>query len=144
MMATRVTKLSVEQLPQLYQLRLQAYAVEAKLLGVEYLPPMTQALSDFIKEPDRHWGIFGANQLQAGISCDGNQITSLVVHPNYFRQGLASQLLSHVLPRQAYWLVMTGAANTPALLLYQKHGFTLSKRFEVEGLELVELHKSNN
>jgi ribosomal protein S18 acetylase RimI-like enzyme len=65
------------------------------------------------------------------ISDTGMEICSLVVDPPYFRQGVASRLIHHVLHSfdSKYALVETAAANQPAITLYEKHGFSEEKRW---------------
>lgn len=132
------------QLEQLYELRQRAYRIEAQVLGVDSLPPLQRSLSELLQEADTHIGIYYVSELVAALSFDSCWINSLVVHPNYFRQGLASQLLAHVLSQGGERKVTTGADNLPAIGLYEKYGFRIFKRFEVPGLQLVELRTTNN
>lgn len=132
------------QLQQLYHLRQLAYRVEAQLLGVKTLPPLERSIEDLLKEPDTHLGIFHVHQLIGAISFSEHWINSLVVHPSYFRQGIADELLANILASNDPWCVTTGADNLPAIGLYEKYGFRIFKRFEVPGLQLVELRTTNN
>lgn len=132
------------QLQQLYHLRQLAYRVEAQRLGVKTLPPLQRSIADLVAEPDSHLGIFHVHQLIGAISFTEHLINSLVVHPDFFRQGIASRLLTDVLTSNDQWCVTTGANNLPAIGLYEKYGFRIFKRFEVPGLQLVELRTTNN
>ncbi|WP_331436860.1 GNAT family N-acetyltransferase [Gordoniibacillus kamchatkensis] len=79
--------------------------------------------------------------------CEGGTITisRMMVHPHYFRRGIASKLLRHVFalePDAARYVVSTGALNAPALKLYESAGFEEQYRREIApGIELVTLAK---
>ena len=69
-------------------------------------------------------------------------IDSLVVHPSFFRRGLASHLLRSLFDDNEWRIadVETAAANLPAIALYEKHGFSESGRWiTAEGIEKVQL-----
>ncbi|MGL4608820.1 MAG: GNAT family N-acetyltransferase [Trueperaceae bacterium] len=71
----------------------------------------------------------------------------LAVHPDFACRGIGGALLSHVLhsPTVERFIVNTAAKNTPAIQLYEKHGFTISQRQTLaDGLELVRLEKHQN
>ncbi|HZG55968.1 GNAT family N-acetyltransferase [Paenibacillus sp.] len=52
-------------------------------------------------------------------------IHRMMVDPERFRRGIASRLLDAVLslPGLRHAIVSTGTANTPAVALYERHGF---------------------
>jgi ribosomal protein S18 acetylase RimI-like enzyme len=60
------------------------------------------------------------------------EICSLTVDPNYFRRGIADKLINHVLDSSdcVEAVVETAIANTPAIKLYEKHGFIEYRRWK--------------
>jgi ribosomal protein S18 acetylase RimI-like enzyme len=70
-------------------------------------------------------------------------IASLVVHPDHFKKGLATQLLNFALQKyvQPVVLVETAVANAPAIFLYKKFGFqkvdTYVADLNIEKIRLV-------
>ncbi|MNJ78717.1 Acetyltransferase (GNAT) family protein [compost metagenome] len=57
------------------------------------------------------------------------EITRLMVHSEYLRQGVGSALLEYVLdsdPNISSFVVTAGIANIPAVRLYEKYGFAAS------------------
>ncbi|MDI2130837.1 GNAT family N-acetyltransferase [Yinghuangia seranimata] len=73
-------------------------------------------------------------------------IDRVCVDPAWFRRGLATRLLVHLLEELAPGCdaeVGTGAANTPAMTLYKRLGFVLVDTFEPEpGLRFARLRLS--
>jgi ribosomal protein S18 acetylase RimI-like enzyme len=64
------------------------------------------------------------------VGTRGNFITWLFVHPAHRRQGIAVNLLDHVLRRLHGVVTLNVAkANQPALRLYERLGFTIEKEF---------------
>jgi len=53
------------------------------------------------------------------------------VHPRYFKKGIAGKLITHALTLHTYnkAIVETAIANTPAINLYKKHGFSEYKQW---------------
>jgi ribosomal protein S18 acetylase RimI-like enzyme len=73
-------------------------------------------------------------------------IHRMAIHPNYFRGGIASQLIKCIESIESDCTkieVCTGRANTPAKELYLKSGFKIVKDVEVSvGLTLTMFEKS--
>lgn len=73
------------------------------------------------------------------------QITTLAVHPDHQRQGIARRLMRDALQRGAglMFSVVTGAANRPALALYQSLGFVPYRQgvLDESGIALVKLRR---
>jgi ribosomal protein S18 acetylase RimI-like enzyme len=73
------------------------------------------------------------------------EICRLVVSPRHFQRGIGSALLyaveQHASPGTTI-TVSTAARNTPAVRLYQKHGYAITHRHTLpDGLVLVKLAK---
>ena len=106
-----------------------SYAIEAAILKVKDFPPLKRPLEDFVSCPNVFFGILQQNELAAVVEVKVNEhnihIQSLVVHPNYFRQGLGQQLVRFVLNnyKTDTFMVETGFANEPAKNLYKKFNF---------------------
>ncbi|WP_234320955.1 GNAT family N-acetyltransferase [Streptomyces katrae] len=115
-----------------------AYAVEAELIGFDGIPALRESLAQMREQP-LHWlGAVAQDGSIAGFLAwqeepDGSAcIDRLCVSPAWFRRGAASLLLRHVLSEllpDRTVTVTTGAANTPALALYTRLGFTRGPDF---------------
>ena len=132
----------------IHQVMQDAYTIEAELLGVDDFPPLQRAVEYVQHSRSTFYGCFKQTELTAviEITCDAEvlEIHSLVVSPNYFRQGLASQLLDCVLANQQWQsaLVETGLDNQPAIKLYQKKGFEVVKEWRAAaGIMKIVLQK---
>ncbi|WP_234382022.1 GNAT family N-acetyltransferase [Streptomyces sp. XY332] len=115
-----------------------AYAVEAELIGFDGIPALRESLTQMREQP-LHWlgavaqdgsiaGFLAWQEQPDGSAC----IDRLCVSPAWFRRGAASLLLRHVLSEllpDRTVTVTTGAANTPALTLYTRLGFTRGPDF---------------
>lgn len=136
---------------QVLALHRQAYAQEARLAGVDALPPMLRGIADLQALPEAFDAVFIADALAAAISVDAREqanrieICSLAVGPAFQRQGLGRALLTRVIARAGRRpvVVATAAANRPALALYRSEGFVDVRRSVVQAskLEIVHLHR---
>ena len=106
-----------------------SYEVEAALLGAIDFPPLKRTLQNFVTSTNEFFGIWEENVLTAAIELkieiEYIHIQSLIVHPSFFRKGLASKVLQFVIDRYEtkMFVVETGADNEPAKRLYEKIGF---------------------
>lgn len=124
-----------------------AYQVEADLLGVEEFFPLGRTAVEIAESANKFYGIWQEGRLLAVCEMERMPdqvmlIAATVVHPDAFRQGLASRLLAHVLAVYAgeRIAVSTAVDNVPAVGLYRKFGF-VTDRYETlpDGLELIYL-----
>ncbi|MFD7032480.1 GNAT family N-acetyltransferase [Streptomyces sp. NPDC059917] len=127
-----------------------AYAVEAELIGFDGIPALRESLADLRSRPLNWLGavspageVAGFLAWEAGPRSAGAAISidRLCVDPAWFRRGVGSLLLRHLLeevaPGRAVG-VTTGAANTPAMTLYLRTGFTRGADFSpVPGLVMA-------
>ncbi|MCX4694359.1 N-acetyltransferase [Streptomyces sp. NBC_01408] len=121
-----------------HRIGLAAYAVEAELIGFDGIPALSESLAE-MRAQDLNWvGAVSATGELAGFLAwedaeDGGVcVDRLCVAPAWFRRGIASLLLGHVLadlrPGRAV-TVTTGAANAPAVALYTRLGFVRGADF---------------
>ncbi len=120
---------------QIFTIFQNSYQVEAQLIGVDNFPPLSRSAKAIADAKTLFYG-FSENQCLAAIielAIDNNHlnINSLTVDPSYFRKGIASQLINYALETFDYSTatVETAVVNTPAINLYQKHGFVEFKRW---------------
>ncbi len=83
-------------------------------------------------------GYFKDAELAGVVEIDRNDleihIQSLVVHPDFFRQGIGRQLMDHVLKTfdTKRFTVETGVDNGPACALYLKLGFEEVEQYDTD------------
>ena len=115
-----------------------AYTVEAELIGFDGIPALRETPAEMRARP-LHWlGALGPDGVLAGFlawepTADGGIcVDRLCVDPSWFRRGVASLLLRYALaevfPGRPV-AVTTGAANTPAVTLYERLGFVRGADF---------------
>lgn len=123
-----------------------SYKEEAQLIGVADFPPLLRTVAHIQAATSQFLGLRIESELAAVVEYTHDathlSIDSLVVHPSYFRRGLASQLVQSLLGRLAWNTadVETAVANIPAISLYQKFGFSESRRWQTaEGIDKIQL-----
>jgi GNAT superfamily N-acetyltransferase len=123
-----------------------SYQVEAELIGASSFPPLERSAWEVRTATSRFLGHWIGAELAAVLEYSGDEthlsIDSLVVHPKYFRRGIASRILRALL-EEVDWQtadVETAAGNAPAIALYEKFGFYCSRLWMSEdGIEKVQL-----
>lgn len=126
----------------------RSYAIEARLLNATYFPPLHRPLEEFVQATSDFYGFFENECLAAVIEIkteDGIiHIQSLVVDPDFFRKGIASMLLKFIFSEypSSQFTVETGAANGPAIALYERYGFHKVRQWMTDvGIEKVGFEK---
>lgn len=125
-----------------------SYKVEADLLNAKVFPPLNRTLEEFINCENAFYGYVKNDTLAAVVEVIHNSeythIRSLVVDPNFFRQGIGKALVQFVLKEydSNLFIVETGAANDPACALYENLGFELIEEFDTPfGIKKVKFEK---
>jgi len=130
---------------QIHELQRAAYRVEADLIEYDGIPPLHESLAELrIRQLD--WrGVRAEGRIVAAIAMSGEgrtcDIERLVVDPLWHRRGLGRRLVQSVLVHDIV-SVSTGAANLPALGLYESLGFhRLHVREIAPGVTVTELER---
>ena len=124
---------------EMLKIQIPAYRKEAEIIGFEGIPQLSETIEDIKVSKEIFVGKYNKEQLLGFISYEYEgtvmDICRLVVHPDHFRKGIASELLQHVLNtahKGVSIIVSTGAKNIPALALYERHHFSKVQDIEVE------------
>ncbi|MEQ3662253.1 MAG: GNAT family N-acetyltransferase [Flavobacterium sp.] len=125
-----------------------SYKVEAKLLNAIDFPPLKRPIEDYINSENAFYGYFKNKELAAVIEIIHNNnythIRSLVVDPQFFRQGIASKLIEFTLNtfNSTLFIVETGLANGPATDLYKKFGFKIVYEWDTDhGIRKIKMER---
>ncbi|WP_129707000.1 GNAT family N-acetyltransferase [Priestia megaterium] len=119
---------------QIVAVQVEAYQEEARLIGFSDIPQLTESKEDIMKSKEVFIGEMIEGKLAGVLSFEKENerltICRLVVSPPYFRKGIGSRLLTHVLQRysECECMVSTAEKNTPAIKLYEAHRFSIIKR----------------
>ncbi|MFI8501849.1 GNAT family N-acetyltransferase [Streptomyces sp. NPDC085524] len=119
-----------------------AYAVEAEIIGFDGIPALRESLAE-MRVRELSWvGAVSEGTLAGFLAWEetgegGVCVDRLCVDPGWFRRGVASALLGW-LPDDRAVTVTTGAANGPAVALYERLGFARGDDFSpVPGLRMA-------
>lgn len=133
------------QIHSLFQL---SYAVEAKILEATDFPPLKRPIENYLESENDFFGYFENGELAGVIEANHDDshtaINSLVVHPLFFRRGIAKTLLLFVFNKfnSDLFTVETGINNKPATELYKKLGFVEIKQWNTDfGIKKVLFEK---
>ncbi|MDT7580601.1 MAG: hypothetical protein QOK35_1865 [Pseudonocardiales bacterium] len=124
---------------ELVTLQRAAYAVEERLIG-HPIPVAADDPGALAAAGLRWWGcrdprdgaVLGA--VAVSETAELLDVERLLVAPRAFRRGIGSALVAHVVAQAAgrRVVVATGQDNAPARALYERAGFTVVDRAEVE------------
>lgn len=124
---------------QILSVQIPSYKIEAQLIQFEGIPQLRDTIEDIMVSEETFIGSMEGGKLIGFVSytetAEVIDICRMVVHPDYFRRGIASSLLKYVLglkKENQQVVVCTGAKNVPAIQLYERFGFTKARDIEVE------------
>jgi ribosomal protein S18 acetylase RimI-like enzyme len=149
-MITEATPTEHSVAEQLHAVAQAAYALEATWIGCADFPPLRESLDRLRLCSDSFIVFEDAGRIVGALSFDRTAdpvlITRLVVSPRHLRQGIATALLTELerrLPATARLSVITAQANTAAVSLYRRLGYTEAEvTNSAEGIPLLRLTKS--
>ncbi|WP_282939835.1 GNAT family N-acetyltransferase [Paenibacillus sp. RC67] len=128
-----------QQVLELLMLQQLSYRVEAERIGFDEIPPLFDSPKTIRESGEQFFGYYDEQQQLAGAvavkqSSKELIICRLMVHPSFFRRGIATQLLHYTeqfaMPGMMI-KVSTGTKNDPAVLLYTKHGYEAGQVLEI-------------
>ena len=129
---------------QMHTVFLSSYSIEAKLLNATDFPPLRRTIENYINSPTAFFGYLKEGELAGIIEIEHTpnftDINSLVVSPEFFKQGIASALIQYALDTfsSPIFTVETGLENKPAIALYKKFGFKVVKQWDTSfGIEKI-------
>ncbi|WP_164863665.1 GNAT family N-acetyltransferase [Agromyces sp. LHK192] len=131
---------------QLLALQRAAYAVEARLIGDDRIPPLHESERD-LTDAQLEWVATFDGEAIAGavgytIEADTVDLDRLMIDPAYHRMGLGTALVTRVMSSAPRTIVSTGRENAPARALYERLGFAHDGDAEpVPGLWVSRYHR---
>ncbi|MDV9200249.1 GNAT family N-acetyltransferase [Streptomyces sp. Wh19] len=127
------------------------YAVEARLIGFDGIPPLHESLEQLRACDESFLGVRDELRLVGAVawtrlSNGALDICRLVVHPVAHRRGVATALLDALdsIEPAELTVVSTGTANLPAVALYRQRGFIpVGERQIAPGVTVTLLERKN-
>jgi ribosomal protein S18 acetylase RimI-like enzyme len=148
----KIEPVSADDLKEILALQRLAFQSEAQRYNDYTLPPLTQTLeamrADLEKMVFLKASVDGRIVGSARAYLDGDTcyVGRVVVHPDFWRRGIAAQLMDAIeshFDQAGRFELFTGHASTPALELYRRRGYTEFKRKVLATHTLVFLEKHN-
>jgi ribosomal protein S18 acetylase RimI-like enzyme len=127
-----------EEAREILRVQIPSYRVEAELINFYDIPPLQDTEQSIMTSEETFIGYLVDDKLVAFLSYEEEEsmvdICRMVVHPDYFRKGIARMLLQELFTRVPFgvkFTVSTGRDNLPAVHLYLQSGFKIVKDVEV-------------
>ncbi|MGW1135600.1 GNAT family N-acetyltransferase [Streptomyces griseoluteus] len=138
-----------DTLRQLWNLQRASYAVEARLIGFDGIPPLRETLEQLRASDESFLGIRDGSRLVGAVAWirlpnGALDICRLVAHPVAHRRGIATALLDALdsMEPAELTVVSTATSNLPAVELYRRRGFVpVGKRQIAPGVTITLLER---
>jgi len=147
-MIERLNHRDINVASTIYSVFQLSYQVEAEILGAKDFPPLHRPIDAFVNSETQFFGYIRDSELAGVIEIEYLDnyvdINSLVVHPQFFRQGVGRKLVEFVFQsfESPLFVVETGVDNEPATTLYKKLGFQEVKQWDTEfGIRKVKFER---
>ncbi|OCA80884.1 GNAT family N-acetyltransferase [Pseudobacillus wudalianchiensis] len=136
---------ALETAQKVWSIQIPAYKAEAELIQYWNLPPLKETAASLQQCGETFYGGFIQDELAGVISFKMTKeeldIHRLMVHPQFFRKGIARALVRHIeqlAGGDKKIIVSTGTNNRPAVQFYKQCGFKeVKKIITAEGLSLT-------
>jgi ribosomal protein S18 acetylase RimI-like enzyme len=145
-MISKLNNKNKEVSENIYTVFQVSYKIESELLKAVDFPPLKRSVRNFTDSNTQFFGYYSNEKLAGVIEIKSDDksthIQSLVVHPNNFRQGIASKLMKFTLVNfnSKIITVETGLQNIPAINLYKQFEFIETKQWDTNhGIRKIEL-----
>ncbi|MBK3495067.1 GNAT family N-acetyltransferase [Viridibacillus sp. YIM B01967] len=116
---------------EVLNVQIPSYKVEAEITDFYDIPPLKDTVEKLQLCGETFYGYYISDELCGAVSIkvenDVMDIHRLIVHPKYFRKGIAQMLLDFIesnLEDIETIIVSTGSKNIPAVNFYEKNGFS--------------------
>ncbi|MEA1852586.1 GNAT family N-acetyltransferase [Cytobacillus sp. OWB-43] len=120
-----------ESAQEVFSIQIAAYKIEAAIIGSYDLPPLKETIETLQNCGESFFGYYSEERLYGVISINIDrhviEVCRLVVHPNFFKKGVAQALLNFIENenKSKKLKVSTATKNTPAVNFYKKNCFQL-------------------
>jgi len=147
-MVKKIDHENIENSRRIYSIFQVSYKVEAELLNMDCFPPLNRNSENILTSDSEFYAFWKKDEVVGLVEIfTENEVTdiqSLVVHPQYFRQGIGMELVTFITNAidSKLFVVETGIDNFPAVKLYGKLGFIEKRQWETkEGIIIVRFEK---
>lgn len=148
-MIKKINLKDIEIIKEVLRLQIASYKVEAEIIDFYEIPPLKDTI-DSLKTCDEIFYGYYINNVLAGIISykiveNVLDIHRVAVYPQFFRRGIAHQLINYIEGLNINInkvTVCTGNKNLPAINLYLKNGYKKIDDIEIcKGTYLTRFEK---
>jgi ribosomal protein S18 acetylase RimI-like enzyme len=128
---------------KILKLQKSSYQIEADIIHYNKIPPLIELINStetfVVYESQQEIIGFLSYQIQQ----QNVEICRLAIHPNHFKNGIATKLFNFLLTIKniKQYIVSTAEKNLPAITFYLKNGFVETHKSTVDNLVLVHFVK---